>query len=210
MSATRNGRRCEPRHGRTGTGSSIRPTIARGNARSEFWHDPRRDLDWDALCQPPVRAPEHDWPPRDAWFDGIEGRALARWYDERNGDGPERQRAWAEQDLGELASFRERNPEAAEEIAEPLAEYETGCSRSAPSRSFARSGRGGFRAIRRGQTSQKASMVPHARSPRRGRLDLPIQPGLRKPVAGRASPLANGDYEGSGAAEPRCHFTSRP
>ena len=70
-----------------------------------------------------MRAPEHDWPPG-ARFDGIEGRALARWYDERNADGPERQRAWAEQDLGELASFRERNPEAAEEIAEPVAEYE--------------------------------------------------------------------------------------
>jgi hypothetical protein len=73
----------------------------------------------------PARGPVRDWPPGGAALhDGVEGQALARWFDERSAIGPERQRAWAEQDLAELASFRERNPEAAEEIAEALAEYE--------------------------------------------------------------------------------------
>jgi hypothetical protein len=63
----------------------------------------------------PARGPISDWPPRGAQLhDGLEDRALARWFDERSAIGPERQRAWAEEGLAELASFRERNPEGAE------------------------------------------------------------------------------------------------
>jgi hypothetical protein len=73
----------------------------------------------------PARGPISDWPPRGAQLhDGLEDRALARWFDERSAIGPERQRAWAEEGLAELASFRERNPEGAEAIAAALAEYE--------------------------------------------------------------------------------------
>ena len=72
----------------------------------------------------PARSPLSDWPPKGVLHDGIEGRALSRWFDSRHAAGPRRQQGWAEQDLGELAAFRERNPEAASAIAEPLAEYE--------------------------------------------------------------------------------------
>jgi hypothetical protein len=99
--------------------ATLEPSNRNGGAR-ERAEARRREL--EPLCMQPARTPLKDWPPRGARFDGLEGIALARWHQGSPSD-LERQIAWAEQGLAELARFRKRSPEAAKSIGEPLREY---------------------------------------------------------------------------------------
>jgi hypothetical protein len=93
--------------------------------RQAYWRDPKVwSVENDHLFLEPERNPQSDYLPQAARFDGLEGRAIASWHDQRSTVGPSRQREWAEQDLEDLASFRERAPDTAREIEAPLAHYE--------------------------------------------------------------------------------------
>jgi hypothetical protein len=94
--------------------------------RQEYWRDPSVwSPETDVNFLEPERNPKSDYLPGAVrLFDGLEGQAIASWHDQRSTTGPSQQREWAEQDLEELASFREQNPDIAREIEGTLAHYE--------------------------------------------------------------------------------------